>query len=31
MRQFMNLTTTAVYLRMSEQEAKGILREKGLI
>ena len=25
------LTTTAVYLRMSGQEAKGILREKGLI
>ena len=25
------LTTTAIYLRMSGQEAKGILREKGLI
>ena len=25
------LTTTAVYLRISGQEAKGILREKGLI
>jgi molybdate transport system regulatory protein len=25
------LTTTAIYLRMSGQEAKGILRKKGLI
>ncbi|WP_456324098.1 tyrosine-type recombinase/integrase, partial [Desulfonauticus submarinus] len=25
------LTTTAIYLRISGQEAKGILKEKGLI
>jgi len=31
MRQFEDLTTTAIYLRMSGQEAKEILREKGLI
>jgi len=29
--QFAALTTTAIYLRMSGQEAKEILREKGLI
>jgi hypothetical protein len=30
-RQFAILTTTAIYLRMSGQEAKGISKEKGLI